>query len=353
MKTTTRIAFLLTLLLFAYYLFADRITPYTANARLKAIVIDVVPEVSGYVAALGVTNTQLVEAGDMLAQIDQRPFMLEVEKARSALQSASQSVGASSSQVEIARANLTQAEINLRNVELQSNRIFQLEQKQLVAVAQADTMRADLAAAKSKVIGAQADLEKARQQLGDKGEDNPQIRSALAQLGQAELNLEWAELRAPSRGVVLDLTVGKGTFAKAGQSLMNLVSFDDVWVEAYLTENNLARVDVGDPAEITLDLYPGRIFKGVVSSITIGASVGVESPGSLPKAPEEQAWMRDPQRFPVRIRMTGYEAGNENADIRRNLNGQADVIVYTGNNWLMNGLGKVWIRLMSWISYAY
>ena len=63
--------------------------------------------------------------------------------------------------------------------------------------------------------------------------------------------------------------------------------------------------------------------------------------------------MRDPQRFPVRIRMSGYEIGDENADIRRNLNGQADVIVYTSNSWLMNGLGKVWIRLMSWLSYAY
>ena len=353
MKTTTRLVALLALILFTYYLFADRMTPYTQNARLKAIVIEVVPEVSGYISALAVTNTQLVEAGDLLAQVDPRPFVLEVEKARSALQSATQTVGASSSQVEIAQANLTQAEINLRNVTLQSERIFQLEQKQLIAIAQADTMRADLAAAKSKVTGAQADLEKARQQLGEEREDNSQIKSARAQLGQAELNLEWTELHAPSRGVVLDLTIGKGTFAKAGQSLMNLVSFEEIWVEAYLTENNLARVSIGDQAEISLDLYPGRIFEGVVSSITIGASVGHESPGSLPKPPEEQAWMRDPQRFPVRILMSGYEIGNENADVRRNLNGQADVIIYSGDNGFMNGLGAAWIRFMSWLSYAY
>lgn len=353
MKTTTRIVALLALLLFVWYLFADRITPYSQNARIKAIVIDVVPEVSGYIAALGVTNAQLVEAGDLLAQIDPRPFVLEVEKARSDLQSASQSVGASSSQVEIAQANLTQAEIGLKNAELQSDRIFQLEEKQLIAVAQADTMRADLAAAKSKVVGARADLEKAQRQLGEEGADNPQIRSAIAQLGQAELNLEWTELRAPSRGAVLDLKVGEGTFAQAGKSVMNLVSFDEVWVEAYLTENNLARVSIGDPVEVTLDLYPGRIFDGVVSSITFGASIGPESSGSLTKPPEEQSWMRDPQRFPVRILMSGYEIGSEEVDIRRNLNGQADVIIYTNDNWLLNGLGSAWIRLMSWLSYAY
>jgi len=70
-------------------------TPYTSNARVKAIVIEVVPQVSGYVAALAATNAQLVKAGDLLARIDQRPFVLEVEKARSALQSATQAVGAS------------------------------------------------------------------------------------------------------------------------------------------------------------------------------------------------------------------------------------------------------------------
>ncbi len=66
------------------------------------IVIEVVPQVSGYIVALAATNAQLVEYGDLLARIDQRPFVLEMERARSALQSATQAVGASSSQVEIA-----------------------------------------------------------------------------------------------------------------------------------------------------------------------------------------------------------------------------------------------------------
>jgi multidrug resistance efflux pump len=193
-------------------------------------------------------------------------------------------VGASSSRVEVAQASLTQAEINLKNVQVQSARIFELDQKGLVAKAKVDDMRADLAAAKSKVAGAQADLEKARQQLGDKGADNPQIRSAIAQLGEAELNLEWTELHAPSRGAVVNLTIGEGTFAKAGQGLMNLVSFEEVWVEAYLTENSLARMSVGDPVEIVLDLYPGRIFKGEVSSITNAASAGPDAPARCPGA---------------------------------------------------------------------
>lgn len=353
MKTTTRLVAFLTLLLFVWYLFADRMTPYTSNARVKAIIIDVVPQVSGYVAALAVTNSQLVEAGDLLARIDQRPFLLEVEQARSALQSATQTVGASSSQVEIARASLTQAEVKLKNVQVQSARIFELDQKGMIAKAKVDDAHADLDAAKSQVAEAQASLDKALQQLGDKGADNPQIRSAIAQLGEAQLKLEWTELHAPSRGMVANLTIGEGTFAKVGQGLMTLGSFEEVWVEAYLTENNMALVSVGNPVDIVLDLYPGRIFKGKVSSITNAVSIGPESSGALPHVPKQQDWLRDAQRFPVRIHMLGYEIGSEHADIRRNFNGQATVMVYTGDHGLLNTLGAAWIRLLSWLSYAY
>jgi len=353
MKTTTRIFAFIALLLFVWYLVADRITPYSSNVRVKAIVVDVVPQVSGYVSALAVSNAQVVEAGDLLARIDPRPFNLEVEKAQSELQSATQDVGASSAQVEIAQANVTEARINLENIQVQSQRYFELEKKGVVSTAEADNMRTKLATAESNLAEATADLERAKQQLGEEGADNPRIRGAVATLGEAELDLEWTELHAPARGAAVDLKIAEGTYAKAGQSLMAFVSFDEVWVEAYLTENNIASVSIGDPVEITLDLYPGRIFDGVVSSISNAASIGVQRPGDLTKPPEVTGWMRDPQRFPVRIRMLGYEVGHENADIRRMLNGQADVIVYTDDNGFMNMLGAAWIRLMSWLSYAY
>ena len=111
------------------------------------------------------------------------------------------------------------------------------------------------------MAAARADLNRAQRQLGNASADNPQIRAATAQLGKAELALLWTELRAPARGVVVDLTIGKGTFAQAGKPLMTFGSFDEIWVEAYLTENNLGRVKAGQPAEITLDAYPGRILR--------------------------------------------------------------------------------------------
>ncbi len=352
MKATVAISAIFAALIFTWYLVADRITPYSSNVRLKAMVIDIVPEVSGQVAAVTVSNGQVVERGDLLAQIDQRPFQLKVDRARAQLDLATQSVGAGSAAIEVTVANLAAARTNLKNVEAQTKRTLELENRGVVSGARGDNARATLEAAQSAVAAAAADLERARRELGVEGADNPQIREAVAALGEAKLALEWAELRAPARGIVVDLDVTNGVFARAGNPLLSFVSFEEVWIEAYMKENNIANIDIGDRAEISLDLYPGRIFNGVVASISMAASDGTRD-GGLPSAPQVSGWMRDPQRFPVRIAMAGYEAGSEAFDIRRMVNGQADVVVYTGENGFLNALAAAWMRLMSMISYAY
>ena len=352
MKATVAISAIFAALIFVWYLVADRITPYTSNVRVKAMVIDIVPEVSGLVAAVAVSNGQVVERGDLLARIDPQPFQLKVDRARAALDIATQNVGAGSAAIEVAVANLAAARINLGNVEAQTMRTLELESTGLLSKARGDNARATLDTSRSAVVSAEADLERVRRELGDEGADNPQIREAVAALGEAELTLGWAELRAPARGVIVDLDVTNGVFARAGSPLLTFASFEEVWVEAYMKENNIANINIGDTAEISLDLYPGRIFDGVVASITMGASDSTRDSG-LPSVPKVSGWMRDPQRFPVRIAMTGYEVGSEAYDVRRMMNGQADVIVYTGESGFLNALGAAWMRLMSVLSYAY
>ena len=352
MKATVATSAILAALIFVWYLVADRITPYTSNVRVKTMVIDIVPEVSGQVAAVAVSNGQVVERGDLLARIDPHPFHLKVDRAQAALDLATQNVGAESAAIEIAVANLAAARTKLTNAETQSMRLVKLESIGAASKSRTENALATLGTAQSAVAAAEADLERARRELGDEGADNPQIRDAVAALGEAELTLKWAELRAPARGVVVNLDVTNGVFARAGSPLLTFASFEEIWVEAYMKENNIANIDIGDSAEISLDLYPGRIFNGVVVSITMGASDGTRDSG-LPSIPQVSGWMRDPQRFPVRIAMTGYEVGSETYDVRRMMNGQADVIVYTGENGFMNALGAAWMRLMSVISYAY
>ncbi|SFC37392.1 HlyD family secretion protein [Tropicimonas isoalkanivorans] len=354
MKTVIRIVLLLSILVFVWYLAADRMTPFTSNARVKAVITPVVPQVSGALVEVPAANGQLVETGEVLARIDARPYRIALEAARAQLDAAVQSIGASSADVAAAQAAVSSITAELENIRLQTARVFELERKGLISVSRGDEARAALSDGESRLAGAEADLARARQQLGPEGKDNPAIRQALAAVSKAELDLEWTELVAPTAGAVSDLGVAAGAYAKAGSPIMTFVDTEDVWVEAYLTENNMGHLSVGDPVEVTLDVQPGRVLRGRVESFSGAVSIGNETqPGGLAAPPRSTGWMRAPQRFPVRIVLPGYETGDPADDVIFQFNGQADVLVYATENSILNALGWAYVRALSWLSYAY
>ncbi|MFI2768052.1 HlyD family secretion protein, partial [Sulfitobacter sp. M22386] len=201
---------------------------------------------------------------------------------------------------------------------------------------------------------AKADLEKAKQRLGDDGIENPKIQRALAALADAELNLEWTELRAPATGVISNLLIAPGTYARSGQDLLTFLDATDVWIEAYFSENNLGRASIGSPVDVVLDMHPGQVIPGVIESFSAAVSLsGGDVPGQLASPPSTKGFLREPERFPVRIVLPGYEAGSTEDDLRFQLNGQADVIMYLSDNSLLNLVGRTYIRVVSILSYAY
>ncbi|WP_299351958.1 efflux RND transporter periplasmic adaptor subunit [uncultured Shimia sp.] len=354
MKTTIRILVFVAMALMIWYLAADRTTPFTSNARVKAVVTQIVPKVAGDVVELNVVNGQRVEAGTILARIDARAYEIARDTAQANLQAALLNVGVGSAQVEAAQAALARASSTLKNTQLQTARVFEMEKKGLVAAARGDDARAQLTAAESALASAEAGLERAKQQLGPRGEDNPVVKKALAALADAELKLSWTEIKAPASGGVSNLDIAPGAFAAAGRPLMTYIDAENIWIEAYMTENNLSKVAIGAPVEVVLDIHPGRILKGKVESFSAAASIGGGSLDGLAMPPRTVGWMRDPQRFPVRIILPGYESGrNADDDVYFQLNGQADVIIYTGDNGFLNTLGAGYIRLMAFLSYAY
>lgn len=353
MKSLFRTVALVAVLLVAWYLAADRLTPHSSNARVKAVITQIVPQVSGVVTEVAVSNGQLVEPGQLLARIDPRPYEIAQERAQANLQAAVQQIGAGSAQVEAAQAAVSRATADLENMRLQTARVFEMERKGLVSAARGDDARAKLADSESALAGANADLQRAREQLGPESEENPAIRQALAALADADLKLEWTELLAPAAGAVSNLSIAPGAYAATGQPLMTFLDSEFVWIEAYMTENNLGNMSVGDRVEVVLDVHPGRILEGRVESFSGAASIGSDSSDGLASPPRSAGWMRDPQRFPVRIVLPGYERGTDKDDVLFQLNGQAEVIVYTGENTFLNALGKWYIRLMSWLTYAY
>ncbi|GEA59027.1 HlyD family secretion protein [Vibrio comitans] len=348
-KKITRNVFIVVGLIFVWYLFADRHTPWTDEARVQAYVIPIIPQVSGKILEVNVSQDDVIQRGSPLFRIDPADYELNVELAESELEIAGQEIGAGMASVVTAQAGLVEAQTNLEHVNVQSARVFELEQRKLYSKSDGDKARAAIKQAKAQVNSAEANLDKAKQSLGAEGEANPRIRTAMAKLKQAQLDLSRTQVLAPTTGGITNLQVDVGYYANPGAPVLTFIDADDVWIEANLKENNLANLKIGDPVDISLDITPGKIYKGSVRSIGFAVASGSnDAVGGLVTVKSSSGWLRDPQRFPVVI---SFE--EELPTGVRRVGGQADVQFYTSNNFVLNGIAKVYIRLLSWISYVY
>lgn len=334
---------------FIWYVLADRLTPYTAQARIQGLTVPIISQVSGYVTDVNVRLHDIVEQGDTIMQIDRRVYDIAVRNAEATLANARQQVGALTATVRASEGGLGVARAQLDRAQRNYDRIEAVRAQNPGALSQADIDQAEtgLAQATERVTSAEAGLDRARQQLGETGPENPTLRAAEAALDRARLDLQFTTLRAPSRGGIESFTLDVGQFAGAGQPLATFVSTHDVWIQADMRENNVSNIEIGDPVEFTLDVAPGEILTGTVSSIGYGVSGRTTSPGVLPTIEGSTGWLRDPQRFPVIVRFPGEEA----VGLLR-AGGQADVIVYTGDSFILNTIGKLRIRFSSLLSYV-
>ena len=338
--------------LMAWYLISDRVTPYTNQARVHALVVPIAPQVSGIVTDVAVTNNEYVSADQELFRIDRDQYQLAVEMAQANLQTARQATGASTASVEAARASVGAARAGMAYASQDAIRLRRIKKEDPGAISDRRLEQAEsgLNVAQSQFAASQANLEKAIQDLGEAGEENSRILQAQSALEQAQLDLSRTTVRAPDDGLLSDVRVDRGNFAAAGAPLMTFITIHNIWVQADFTENNLGHIDAGDRVEILFDSLPGRVFSGRVRSTGFGVSVSSTPLGSLPTIENDRQWLRDAQRFPVQVEFE-LEKQSERLGIR--VGSQASVIVYTGDHWLFNFVGKAYIRIASLLTYAF
>jgi len=209
---------------------------------------------------------------------------------------------------------------------------------------------ASVSVARAQFAAAEANLEKARQDLGESGDQNSRILQAQAALEQAQLDLSRTTIRAPSDGLLTDVRLDRGNFAAAGAPQMTFIGVHNVWVQADYTENNLGNINPGDAVEIVFDALPGRIISGRISSTGFGVDVASAPLGSLPTVDNNRQWLRDAQRFPVQIE---FQLPDEADRLAVRVGSQASVITYSGEHWLFNAIGKINIRITSILTYAF
>ena len=262
------------------------------------------------------------------------------------------SAGASTASVDAAQAAVASAKAGLLRARQDAVRLRRIKKEDPGAISdrRLESAEAALLVTQSQLRTAEANLEKARQDLGVEGENNARILQAQAALESAELDLQRTTVIAPGNGVVTDVRVDKGNFASAGAPLMTFVAAHNVWVQAAFSENNLGNAKPGDPVEIGFDALPGRVFPGRIREIGFGVAIDAAPLGGLPTIENDRQWLRDEQRFAAVVDFDMPDPGHRN---HLRVGSQASVIVYTGDNWLFNTLGRLYVRAASLLGYVY
>jgi multidrug resistance efflux pump len=348
LRRAALIVVVVTILLFALSIVMERFTPVSSQAVVQAYLVRMAPEVAGRVIGVDVADNARVDAGQVLFRIDPRPFEIAVAEAQAQVEQIGQTLGASTAAVESAQAKIVKEIAELENVQVQTERVFELVKRGVYAASKADTPRAAQDSARAVLTASQADLTKAREELGPKGADNPQLKAALARLERARLNLLYTTVKAPADGLVSNLQLATGQFIGACQAALTFIDLSTVWVSADFKENSLEYMSPSDQAELVFDSLPGAIFKAHVESVGWGVSQNSVDPNTgLPTIKNTTGWVRDPQRFPVRLIV---DEPPPQGSVR--VGSQVNVVVYAGNNRVTDALGTLWIRVISILTYA-
>jgi len=276
-------------------------TVSTDNAQVAAHVVNIAPEVNGRIEHVYVTENQRVKAGDLLYSIDPVPYRIALLQADAAVGNARLQIAQMEGGYMAREADVGAKASDVQLAEENFRRQQDLLAKGFTTRASYDDARAKLASAISERNSAAADAQAAHAMLGSSARGgHPQVEAAIAMREKAALDLARTEIRAPISGIISQtdrLNVG----AMAPQMVPNvsIVGGGDPWVEANFKETQLAKIRVGQPAEIEIDAIPGRRFKARVTSI--GAGTGSEF-SLLPAQNATGNWVKVTQRVPVRLK---------------------------------------------------
>ena len=286
--------------------------PQTDDAIVTADIIGVVPQVTGTITELHVTDNQRVKEGDLLLVIDPRPYELAVQHARADVAALDGEIEVTRRHIEgqrfaasAAKATVERMEAQLKNATDSLNRLEPLLSKEFVTPDKIDQARTAKLAAAAALDEARRKTSQAEQDVGDLDALLAKRSAAQAALGKAELDLEFCYVRARFDALVVNLHTSVGAFVAPGPlPVFSLVDTRAWYVLADYRETELDHIAPGMEAEVYVLTDPHHRFRGTVQGI--GWAVNPEDQpisAGVPLIKRELNWVHIAQRFPVRIRI--------------------------------------------------
>ena len=305
-----------------HYWTAGRFQVSTDNAYVKADNITIAPKVSGYIASVLAGDNEAVHAGQVLARIDDRDYRVALQQAEAGVTAARAAgatkraaLAAQQSLIEAARATIAADEADATFAGQEEKRYRELAATGSGSVQNAQRSTSRYAAARAAIARDTAALANAVTQLDVVKAELAQAEAALAQSesvrSQAELNLSYTSIIAPANAVVGNRTLRVGQYVQAGTQLMSLVPVSSAYVVANYKETQLAHVHPGQPVAISIDMYPGRLFRGHIDSLSPASG---QEFALLPPDNATGNFTKVVQRIPVKIVL---DAAQPRADVLR------------------------------------
>ena len=323
-----------------YYFLVARFHEETDDAYVNGNVVQITPQVTGTVVAVNADDTQTVKAGDPLVVLDGADARVTLEQAEANLAQTVRQVRGLFVNNDEYQAQIAQRQADLSRA--------QDDLRRRLAVAQTGAVsQEEISHARDAVKGAQASLDAAEQQLASNRAltsnttiaTHPNVLAAAAKVRDAYLNNARNTLPAPVTGYVAKRSVQVGQRVSPGTPLMAIVPLGAVWVDANFKEVQLKHMRIGQPVELTADVYGSSV---VYHGKVVGFSAGTGSAFSLLPAQNATGnWIKVVQRLPVRIELDPKELHAH--PLRIGLSMQVDVDIKNDNgNQLGNAQNTVY-----------
>lgn len=290
----------------AYFLFWQY-EEETEDAYVAGHLVMITPQVNGTVRKVMYDDTDVVKKGDVLVALDDSDFQLAYDRAQNeliqAIRQNKQQTAVNSkakAQVLLRKADLARAQADLRRRE-------SLAGTEAVSGEELSHARAAVVQAQAALKAVEAEEVSAQAALGSNIplRQQPAVQTAISHIKDAWLNLQRTQIRSPISGQIAKRNVQVGQRIVQGTPMMAVVPLSELWVDANFKESQLRKMKIGQPVEMTADLYGSKV---VYHGKVMGLSAGTGSAFSLLPAQNATGnWIKVVQRVPVRISLDAKE----------------------------------------------
>ncbi|MCM1312250.1 MAG: HlyD family secretion protein [Roseburia sp.] len=305
---------------------------YTDNAQVRQHIVPVNSRVQGFIKEIRFEEYAQVRKGDTLAVIEDAEFVYRLRQAEADLQNAlagktvmNSSINTVSNNISVTDAAVEEARVQMLNAEKEFARYENLLKQDAVTAQVYDAAKTEYEASKARFQRLRLQKEStalSRTELTNRLEQTDAgIALARAAVELARLNLSYTVITAPCDGTTGHKGIQVGQLIQPGQTMVDIVDKEDIWIVANYRETQLCNIRCGADVDIMVDAVPEVVFHGKVTSISeaTGAAFSL-----IPQDNATGNFVKVEQRVPVRIEFVGNEAGDMER-LRAGLNVECEV----------------------------